>query len=495
MPAADAAVAAPSRSSLDRALVRGLAWTGAVKWIAQALSWISTLVVAHLLSPDDYGIAYTTMLFVTLVQLVNEFGLGAAVVSQRDLSDRQLSQLATFSLGLGIILCVASNLAANGVAQFYHKAEVGPVVRLVSLTFITSGILVVPRGLLTRDLRYRELAAIDAVEAVTSIVTTLVLALLHAGYWSLAWGAVAGRLVAVVGTLSFRRTPLSMPRDFRTIATPLRVGWHVVLSGIGWYIYRTADSNIITRQLGTEAFGFYAMAIALATVPLDRLNELVNRVMPGVFSTVQKNKEELERYIRRVSQALALAAFPAAVGLALVAADMIPVLLGTKWVPAVAPLQLLALSAVIRTLAPMLNQVLVATGHSRQSMRATLSAAVVMPVSFLIAIPYGVTAVAAAWVLVYPLVMVPTLFLPALRTAGMRTGRYLDALRPATEATIVMAIVVFASRATLLATLTPALRLALEVPLGAAAYAGYLWLAHRARVEEYVTWFRSMRGS
>jgi hypothetical protein len=74
---------AHSRSVLERALMRGLAGTRAITWITTALSWTSTLVVAHLLSPDDYGIAGATVLFISLVQLVNEFGLGAAVVSSR----------------------------------------------------------------------------------------------------------------------------------------------------------------------------------------------------------------------------------------------------------------------------------------------------------------------------------------------------------------------------------------------------------------------------
>jgi teichuronic acid exporter len=483
-----------ARSALDKALMRGLAWTGAVKWIAQALSWISTLVVAHLLSPDDYGIAGATMLFVTLVQLLNEFGLGAAVISKRNLSDAQLAKLATFALALGTFFCVVANVGANMVAGFYHKPEVAAVVRLLSITFVTSGIVVVPRALLTRELRYAALAAIDGAEAITTIAVTLTLATMHWGYWSLACGAVAGRLVALISTLRFRRIGLGSPRDFRIIADPLRVGWHVVLGGIGWYVFRTADSNLITRQLGTEAFGFYAMAISISTLPLDRLNELVNRVMPGVLSSVQSNKAELERYVRRVSQALSLVAYPAAVGLALVAGDMVPVLLGAKWEPAVGPLQLLALSAVVRTLVPVLNQVLITTGNSRQSMHATLAAVAVLPLAFFFAARFSIRDVAAVWVLVYPVVMIPTLFVPAMHAAGMRAGRYLGALRPAAEASFCMTVVVVLARLTVLAALSPPARLALEVPLGATTYAGYLLLVHRDRISEYLTWFRGLRS-
>lgn len=494
MSAPPAGTARTSRASLDKALMKGLAWTGAVKWVAQGLSWLSTLVVAHLLSPDDYGVAGATMLFVTLVQVLNEFGLGAAVVSRRDLTARQLARLSTFSLMLGVVFFGVANLAAPAVAAFYHKTDVVRVIRLLSLSFVVSGLVVVPRALLTKELRYRDLAAIEATESIVAIVVTLTLATLGFGYWSLAWGVLSGRMTSALITIAVKRPQFGAPGGFAEIRAPLSVGWHVVLGSLGWYIYRTADANLITNVLGTEAFGFYAMALAMATLPLDRLNELVNRVTPGVFSSVQSDRAELERYVRRGSQALSLLLFPVAVGLALVAGDMVPVVLGERWRPAIVPLQLLSLSAVVRALVPLLNQVLVSTGNSRRSMWATVAAALVMPVAFWFGTRSGTPGVAVMWVVLYPLVIIPLMMLPALRAAGVGPRAYLHALRPAAEAALVMAVVVLLSRATWLEGFTPSLRLWVEVLLGMATYPAYLLMAHRSQLTDYLGWFRSLRA-
>src|SRR6185369_16249399 len=106
---AASAPALPSPThELDRSLLRGIAWTGGVKTATQILSWLTTLVVARLLSPNDYGIAGMAMVYVGFVQLVNEFGLSAAVVQRRDLTDQQIAKLGGLSILLGVGLCLVS---------------------------------------------------------------------------------------------------------------------------------------------------------------------------------------------------------------------------------------------------------------------------------------------------------------------------------------------------------------------------------------------------
>ena len=101
---ASSAAAPPERDQLDRALLRGIAWTGALRWATQVLNWSITIVLARLLTPADYGLYGFTALYVGLVQLVNEFGLGAAIIRRRDLTDQQISALGGMSLALGLAL-------------------------------------------------------------------------------------------------------------------------------------------------------------------------------------------------------------------------------------------------------------------------------------------------------------------------------------------------------------------------------------------------------
>ncbi len=90
----------PTRG-LDRSLIHGIAWTGIGRWLTQILSWIATPIVARLLSPDDYGVASMAMVFIGFVQLINQFGLGAAIIQRRDLSEDQIARIGGLSVLLG----------------------------------------------------------------------------------------------------------------------------------------------------------------------------------------------------------------------------------------------------------------------------------------------------------------------------------------------------------------------------------------------------------
>ena len=106
-------------SGLDRSLVRSIAWTAAVKWFTQLLSWAAVVVIARLLTPDDFGIVGMASVFIGFVGIVNEMGLGSAVVAFRDLSPSQMAQVNGLSVGLGFVCFAASCALAIPVGRFF----------------------------------------------------------------------------------------------------------------------------------------------------------------------------------------------------------------------------------------------------------------------------------------------------------------------------------------------------------------------------------------
>ena len=202
---------------LDRSLVSGIAWTGAAKWSAQILSWAATLVVARILTPSDFGLMGMAIVYLGLIQVVNQFGLGAAILQRRDLHTSQIARLGGFSVLLAVCLYASSLLLAPLVARFFDEPVVAPMVRVLSLTFLTGAFEVVPRTLLTRDLQFRRLALVDSLAALTTTAGTLGLALIGLGYWALVLGNVAGRLTSTAILLRLRPHPLAWPGELRRL--------------------------------------------------------------------------------------------------------------------------------------------------------------------------------------------------------------------------------------------------------------------------------------
>lgn len=477
---------------LDRSLIRGIAWTGGVKTATQLLSWVSTLVVAHLLSPTDYGISGMAMVYIGFVQLVNEFGLSAAVVQRQDLTDDQIAKLGGLSILLGAVICALSISLSPLIARFFDQRALTAVVIVLSTTFLTSAFQVLPRSLLTRELRFRELAALEGMEALAGTVLTLTLAILGMGYWALVVGAVAGRITSTIFALLWRHHRLSWPFPLTTIGNSVAFGSHVAASAIAWYIFRSADMTIVGKRLGEVALGTYTLGWTLASLPVDRVSALVARATPAIFARVQNEPASLRRYVVILTEALAFVAMPMAVGLAVVADDAVLVVLGENWREAIVPLRLLALAAVFRSTIPILNQVLVATGQARRSMQGTIGVALILPALFFVASYWGTPGVALVWVVAFPLVSYPLYMRHALKACELPLAGYVKALWPALSGVVVMAAVVLLVRQQL-PPAKPLIRLVVQIVAGASSYGAVIFALHRRRVETLLSTVRSLR--
>lgn len=463
-----------------------------MKWLTQLLRWSSTLIIARLLTPTDYGLVGMAMIYLGLVQLVNEFGLSSAIV-QRSLDEDQLARLGGVSAILGGILFLASAAASHVIALLFAEPRVQLVLLALSSTFLIRGLQVLPRGLLTRELKFRALAGVDAAEAATLTLATLGLALLGYGYWSLVVSSVLSALVGTLCAMRLRPHRVAWPGALSTLRDSLTFGGHVVLSRLAWYAYSNADFAVVGRVLGTAALGAYSFGWSIASIPVERVSATVGRVVLGVFSSLQRDYAAIRRYLLALTEGIALLTFPAAVGLSLVAHDFVLVVLGAKWNAAVVPLQLLSLYAGVRSIDALFPQILLATGHSRQNARFSLIALAVLPLLFFLGSRWGTAGVASAWIVGFPLVVLPTNFRYTLRLLGVSAPEYLRALWPALSGTALMAAAVLGTRATTPASLPPSLRLALEVVIGACVYGAFIRLAHAERVRAFSAFVRSTR--
>ncbi len=480
--------------ALDRALLSGIAWTGAVKWFVQLLSWASTFVVAKILVRLDYGVAGMAMLYIAFVQLLNEFGLSAAIVQSKDLTESQIARLGGLSVLLGLGFTLLSVMLAGSVAAYFNADEVKLVVIVLSFTFLASGFQVLPRSLLTRDLRFRDLAILEMTEAFVATVTTLVLALLRYGYWALVIGGVAGRAVSTVMALVMRRHRIAWPSDFQSISPAVTFGAHIVVASIAWYAFRNADQFVVGKLLGLEPLGAYVFALGFAAIPVDRIGSILTRATPAILASVQSDTAALRRYLLSLTEAISLITFPAAVGLAIVADDVVGVIDPIEWAPAVTPLRILALAAAVRSLVPLLNQLLIATGQSGRNMQATLVSTVVLPPLFYLAARWGTPGVAAVWLLGYPLVGGAFFIYHATRTCKLRVPAYLSILWPAAASTLIMAAILVVTDSLTDSIESVVARLLARCAVGVLVYAVALFALHGRKLRESIIQLRATIG-
>lgn len=471
---------------MDRSLLKGLAWTGAFRWGSQLLSWGGTIIVARLLSPADYGLAGMAGVYIGFTQLLCEAGLVAALLRHRNDDRVAQAQLGGFAALLGLACCVCSILLSGPIAGFFGQPAVRALVIVSSFGFLPRGIQVLPRGMMQRTLDFRHLAWVDGVEALSLSAATLTLAALGMGVWALVCGGLVGAVMGAVVSFYWYPVRLRWPSDLRAIATDVIFGGKVLGSQLAWYAYNNSDFAVVGKFLGSQALGAYTLGWTIANVPVDRISSLVNRVTPAYFARLSHERETLRRYLLRLSEGLALATFPACVGLALIARDLVITVLGPGWEGAVAPLQILAAVSAVRSLFVLAAPILVFTGQVERNLSFSLLLVLILPISFVIGTRWGVTGVAIVWASVYPVVASIALVRPALRSVRVSWSAYLDALRTPLFATIVMTAAVLA----LPAGAPRVTSLILKVSVGALVYTATAALLLRSRLIQLLALLR-----
>lgn len=467
--------------SLQRIFLRGVAWGGAAKALGQSVSWLATLVVARYLTPTDYGIFGLAMLYLGLLQLVADLGLSTAVLANRHLSDEDLPQIHGLAALSGIVGTLIVAATAPLVAWLFGAPALRLLLVVLSPIFLVNSLRTIPQALLQRDFRFRWLAFVETGQAVVLAGLTVLLAMAGLGYWTLAAAAMGAAVVNTVVVSWQKPVPLRWPR-FHRLRALLHFSMQVVFQRLAWYLSNSADFATASKLLGPGPAGAYALAYQFANTPIDRIATLILQVSPSMLGACAGDRELLRAHVIRATRLIALLVFPLCIGMALVARPFVSIVLGPQWEVAIVPLQILAAYGAVRSLVPLMGQVLLVVGEERYATRLMVLNLVVMVAAFLVGARIaGIVGIAVAYVVAHPIVS-SAYCLRALRSIDCSVRRFLvQAVWPALACTMCM-IVSLQVATLLLVDVDPRVSLGGQILAGAAGYLLGALLFFRERV-------------
>lgn len=324
----------------------GNIFTGALlvvsmRWIDRLLGITSTLVLARLLMPADFGIVAMASVVVGLIDVLLDLGVIPMLVQKRDCDDEDFSNGWTVRVIECTVVAALIALTAPLAADFYHDQRVGPVLQLMALGIFISGFENIGVVAFQKDMLFLKDFQFFFLRRFTGFVATLAFALWLESYWALPLGAVVGRIGGVVVSYAmhpFRPRPtLSRFRHIWSFSQ-----WMLVLNA-GEYFAMRLDKFIVGHRADAAVVGTYSLADDISVMPTSELLMPIGRVLFPAFVKVRDRPAELQYAFVLALAVQMMIAVPAAVGLALIAPEAVALLLGERWAGAVPFVQVLAL--------------------------------------------------------------------------------------------------------------------------------------------------------
>jgi O-antigen/teichoic acid export membrane protein len=463
-------------------VVTGLRWEALARFSGQLVTWCFTFVLMRILNPTDYGLMALAMFFVAFSQMLSEMGLGSALVQARQLDAGVLRKVQGLLWLVNGSICGLLCLGSPAVAALFGEPRLIWMVRALALQFLLIPWISLPIALMLRQMDFRRKAAVELSAALLGGAASLTLALTGFGVWSLVWGSLGQALARAVGANLVQPCLLRPSFSFGGLRRLLSFGGLVTLNDILWFFYSQADVFIVGKLLGTRPLGFYSVGMQIASIPMQRINGVLNQVAFPAFAAVQDEPDKISRYLEKALRWMSLCAFPIFLGIATVAPEAIRLFLGEKWSPAVVPVVLLALSMPIRMLSNLFPIVVCGAGRADISVINILIACAIMPAAMAFGTRWGLAGVCVAWLAAYPVVFAIEIARsrPVTRLGGLDVLRILAL--PATMGLVMAATVLGVGAA--LSAFSPPLVLAAKIVSGVAVFAALVIILRRESVRE-----------
>ena len=439
----DSFSAAPA--GLRRKVVRGLGWKLLGQGVAQVTSAGVAILLAHLLTPKDFGLAGMALVFTGIMSVFTDLALGAALVQRATIDEADRSTAFWTSLSVGVVLTVIGVALAPLVADFFSMPAVMPLFAASATLAILASLSVTQSALLTREMNFRSLEIRGMVSALAGAATAVPLAFAGAGAWAIVGQTISGAAVSVV--LLWRLSPWR-PRfvySVRSLRTLGSFGLKTFFSQILGYLVDNMDNLLVGRFLGSSALGVYAVAFNVMFLPVGRISRPVQQVVFAAFAKLQSDRERLVDAWLRGNRLVAAVNVPAFLGMAVVAPDFVPVVLGNKWHAAVPVLQLLSLAGVAQSLQTLNWSTVQSTGRAGVMLRLRLFSTPLTLAAFSLGLYWGVVGVAGLFA-VARFIILGVSTVVTCRALGASVLRFVRHITPVTVMAVVMAVAVYFAR-------------------------------------------------
>ena len=408
-------------------VVSGVKWTGFSTAVRSGLQILQLAFLCRILTPSDFGLMAMAMVAIGFAQLFADMGISNAIIYRQDATDKELSSLYWLNIFAGAVIFLLVWFLSPSAAAFYKEIRLTNLLRLTGVIF-----LIVPFGqqfqiLLQKELKFNALAGIEIFSSVISTGTAVSTAFAGQGVYSLVWGQLVGTLcrssiLIIVGWKNWRP---SLGFSLKDIRKYIEFGlYQMGERGINYFSWNL-DKLLIGRLLGAEALGFYSVAYQLMLRPMQILNPVITKVAFPLFSKMQNDDSRLRNGYLQVIEVVALVSMPVYFGMYAVSDSLVPVLLGQRWIEAVAIFNVLVILGMFYSLGNPIGSLLLSKGRADIGFWYNVFAVIITVPAIIIGSGWGAIGVAWALVLITAFIFFPCGFILRWYVVKLRPFEYI----------------------------------------------------------------------
>ena len=382
----------------ETGLSSGLRWSGVSVVGRETARIVFTILLARLVGPEAFGIVAEAIVYIAIVGLLLDQGFSSALIQRPRVEPDMPGAVVSVNLAVGAVLMLLTIAVASGWAAFMGTPELTLVLTFLAPTLLLRSACVTPRAMLLRNMSFRTIAAVDVTAAVAGGALGVAVALLGASYWALVVQIVTTDVVMLL-MLLLAGVGIRPNRRFGRLREIMAFSWRAFTAGLLINsVSRNIDNLLVGKFQGTEALAFYGLAYRLLLLPVQLLSMTVGGVLFPAFSRSAKDLSHIRSELTRATRTLAALVLPAMALVAAAAPQLVAILFGAAWDPAVPIVQVLAIVGAVQAIYhPSTTPLVLGLGHAALNLRYALLTTAVSTAGIVAGVPFGPLAVAVGY--------------------------------------------------------------------------------------------------
>ena len=375
-------------------ILSALFWKLMERGGTQGIQFIVQIILARLLSPEEYGIIAIVMVFVLLANVFVESGFNTALIQKKDVDEVDFSSVLYLSIGAATILYIIIFFTAPSVANFYNQPILVQVLRVLSITLFIGAFNSIQNAFVARNMLFKKLFASSLVAVVISGIFGVIAAYNGLGVWALVLQQLTGQLAVVIILWFTVKWRPHLTFSIERIKTLFSYGSKLLASGLLDTLYRNLSTIIIGKMYTPSMLGYYNRGQQFPQLIVSNINGSIQSVMLPALSAHQDNRSRVKEMMRRAIVSSSFLIFPMMVGMAVVAEPLVKIVLTEKWLSAVPFLQIACFTFALWPIHTANLQAINAMGRSDIFLRLEIIKKIVGLIVLGISLPFGVYAIA-----------------------------------------------------------------------------------------------------